>query len=77
MNEEIKVEDAIAVLNDQPTINERLDKLEKMMEQILLRLPIYSTSGYSAPVWTSSGTYTVTTTDSTSPYYTTTSIINQ
>lgn len=71
MNEkdEIKVEDAMAVLNDEPTISQRLDKLEKMMEQILLRLPSY-TSGYaqSQPIWTTGTTctvpYTVTTTAS-------------
>jgi len=50
MNEEI-VEDAISVLNDEPTISQRLDKLEKMLELILLRLP-YSTSGYSQTAWT-------------------------
>lgn len=64
---EIKVEDALSVLNDEPTISQRLDKLEKMMEQILLRLP-YATSGYSSPVWTTSTTtapYVVTTTGST------------
>ena len=74
MNEkdEIKVEDAMAVLNDEPTISQRLDKLEKMMEQILLRLPSYTTSGYahsSQPIWTTGSTctapYTVTTTAST------------
>ena len=55
------MEDAVAVLNDEPTIRERLDKLEKMMEMILSRLP-YTTTGYSSPVWTTTGTTT------TSPY---------
>lgn len=41
-NDEIKIANTIAVLNDEPTINERLDKLEKMLEQILLRLSLYS-----------------------------------
>ena len=63
--DEIKVEDAMAVLNDEPTISQRLDKLEKIMEQILLRMPSY-TSCYSQPIWTTGTTctvpYTVTTT---------------
>lgn len=62
--EEIKIEDALSVLSDEPTINQRLDKLEKMMEMILSRLP-YTTTGYSAPVWTTTTTspYTVTVTN--------------
>ena len=38
--EEIKIEDTISVLEGKPTINERLDKLEAMMTEILARLPL-------------------------------------
>ena len=64
---EVVIEDAEAVLAGEPTIRERLDKLEKMMEQILLRMPIYTATSYSAPVWATSSSvpYTVTTTGST------------
>lgn len=58
---EIVIEDAEAVLAGEPTIRERLDKLEQMMEQILSRLP-YMTAGYAT---TANYPYYVTTTTGT------------
>ena len=65
--EQIALEDTVAVLAGKPTINERLDVLEALMQQILARLP-YSTTGYAQTgAWPSatSSPYTITTTGTT------------
>lgn len=69
--EDMKIEDAMSVLEGKPTINERLDKLEVMMLEILSRLP-QQFDYYNNPYYKYSSTSATTIATNTSPITTST-----